>query len=83
MDQWRPYPADSEKVWEDPVSFRQGAQPWFVIRGGCWASLEEGDLVSTSRDKSPSVAGGYRGFRIVLGKKVVVPPQAPAKRKRR
>jgi formylglycine-generating enzyme required for sulfatase activity len=64
-DAWHNYPKDI-KVVIDPYQSGDQAKDHFVIRGGAWWTAAQA-CRSSARDRNPSVAGGYRGFRVVLG----------------
>ena len=68
LDVWQDYPPKSATVLEDPCRFRQSNDDRLCLRGGGWWRTHRDEFQPTSRDKSRSVAVGYRGFRIVLAK---------------
>ena len=68
LDVWQPYPAESDKVLQDPCRLRESKQDRLCLRGGGWWRFKAEEVQPISRDSSRSVAAGYNGFRIVLGK---------------
>jgi formylglycine-generating enzyme required for sulfatase activity len=77
FDVWQPYQAQSGIVLEDPFELSAGKDDWFPVRGGAWWSWDyrhpwpkytSDATLCTWRNCSPSIAGAYRGFRLVLGR---------------
>jgi serine/threonine protein kinase/formylglycine-generating enzyme required for sulfatase activity len=77
FDVWQPYQAQSGIVLEDPFELSAGKDDWFPVRGGAWwswqyrhpwAKYTSDATLCTWRNCSPSIAGAYRGFRLVLGR---------------
>jgi WD40 repeat protein/formylglycine-generating enzyme required for sulfatase activity len=72
-DAWHEYPGPGAAVRVDPYHPGDPARDRFVLRGGAWWTPAEstwvptGECRSSARERNRSVAGGYRGFRVVLG----------------
>ena len=66
LDQWRPYPKDQESPTVDRFHEGDPSRAMFIVRGhGFWYT----DLPPTVFIRAPrhDIAGGFRGFRVVLG----------------
>jgi hypothetical protein len=66
LDQWREYPKNQESTTVDRFHEGNPSQAMFIVRGhGFWYT----DLPPTVFVRAPrhDIAGGFRGFRVVLG----------------
>jgi formylglycine-generating enzyme required for sulfatase activity len=85
LDLWKDYRPQGGKTIEDPFQLAvPGGDCSFPVRGGSWLASSyrlpwrefglspapRDATLCTWRDRSPSVAGAYRGFRLVLGPKL-------------
>jgi formylglycine-generating enzyme required for sulfatase activity len=70
LDVWRPYPAKQTEVAVDRFhpARRDGTKETFVVRGGGRWKTEQDKLSEFIRTRRNDSAGGFRGFRIVLGR---------------
>jgi formylglycine-generating enzyme required for sulfatase activity len=66
LDAWRDEPEIALLRVTDPFAPAKSLEEDFVARGGGWMDDTRG-CSSGSRRRTPAVAGGYRGFRLVLG----------------
>jgi len=66
LDAWQDPPSVPPLRLVDPVVAPRKTDVPFVLRGGAWWKRARA-CTASAREKSYSVAGGYRGLRIVLG----------------
>jgi formylglycine-generating enzyme required for sulfatase activity len=66
LDAWRDEPELALLQVTDPFLPAKNLESSFVVRGGGWMD-GTGGCANGSRQEAPSAAGGYRGFRLVLG----------------
>jgi len=78
LDVWRPYPQGDSAVLEDPFAPRRNSDEWLNVRGGAWWMGDPNEVTPIARDRSPSAASAYCGFRFVLGPMMPSSPRTPA-----
>ena len=66
LDRWYDYPQAGPDVTVNPITTGKPESDSFCLRGGAWY-YGRGWCSIPMRERSPSIAGGYRGFRVVLG----------------